>query len=84
MITLNFIEFHKQAPAYRERDETLIEHIKHLFLSDMKDICSDDDLIKRLQMVDTIECMGIDRHFQPEIQVAMDYVYRLSNLVYHL
>ena len=45
---------------------------------------SDDDLIKRLQMVDTIECLGIDRHFQLEIQVAMDYVYRLSNLIYHL
>jgi hypothetical protein len=69
-----------QAPAYRERAETLIEDIKLLLLSDMEDSCSDsdDDLIKRLQIVDTIECLGIDQHFQSEIKVAVDYVYRLS------
>lgn len=69
-----------QAPTYRERGETLVEDIKHRFLNDMKDSCSDaaDDLIRRLQMVDIIECLGIDRHFQPEIKEAIDYVYRLS------
>jgi hypothetical protein len=69
-----------QAPAYHKRAETLIEDIKLLLLSYMEDSCSDSDhdLIKRLQIVDTIECLGIDRHFQPEIKVALDYVYRLS------
>ena len=46
----------------------------------MDDSCndSDHDLIKRLEIVDTVECLGIDRHFQPEIKVALDYVYRLN------
>nr|ACN40827.1 unknown [Picea sitchensis] len=70
-----------EAPAYRQRVETLIEDIKRLLLIEMEDSCSDsdDDLIKRLQIVDTIECLGIDRHFQPEIKVAVDYVYRCWN-----
>eukprot|EP00253_Pinus_taeda_P003494 PITA_03494 len=69
------------APPYRERAETLIEDIKHLFLSHMNDSCTDgaDDLIKRLQMVDIMECLGIDRHFQTEIKVALDYVYSCWN-----
>nr|ABV44453.1 1(10),5-germacradien-4-ol synthase [Pinus sylvestris] len=69
------------APTYRERGETLVEDIKHRLLNDMKDSCSDaaDDLIRRLQMVDIIECLGIDRHFQPEIKEAIDYVYRYWN-----
>ena len=68
-----------QAPPFRDLAETLIEEIKILLLSDMEDNCSDsDDLMKRLQMVDIIECLGIDRHFQHEIKVALDYVYRLS------
>ena len=68
-----------QAPVYHERATTLIGEIKLLLSSEMKDGCkdSDHDLIKRLQIVDTIECLGIDRHFQPEIKVALDYVYRL-------
>lgn len=70
----------KQAPAYRERAETLVEDIKHLFLSAMEVRYSDgdDDLISRLQNVDTMECLGIDGQFQSEIKVALDYIYRLS------
>jgi hypothetical protein len=69
------------ATEYRERAETLTEEIKILLLSEMEDSCSDSgrDLIDRLQIVDIIECLGIDRHFQPEIKVAMDYVYRYWN-----
>jgi len=69
------------APVYQERATTLIGEIKLLLSSEMKDGCkdSDHDLIKRLQIVDTIECLGIDRHFQPEIKVALDYVYRCWN-----
>ena len=47
----------------------------------MEDTDSDsDDLMKCLQVIDTIECLGIDRHFQREIKAAMDYVVRLSIL----
>eukprot|EP00253_Pinus_taeda_P010334 PITA_10334 len=69
------------APTYREIGETLVEDIKHRFFNNMKESCSDaaDDLIRRLQMVDIIECLGIDRHFQPEIKEAIDYVYRYWN-----
>lgn len=66
------------APAYHERVERLIEEIKHLLLSEMED--TNLDLIKRLQTVDTLECFGIDRHFQHEIKTAaLDYVYRCWN-----
>lgn len=67
-----------QAPAYHEQAETLVEEIKRLIFSDMEETHNDsDDLIKRLQIVDTIESLGIDRHFQPEIKEAMYYVDRL-------
>nr|Q675L0.1 RecName: Full=Longifolene synthase; Short=PaTPS-Lon [Picea abies]AAS47695.1 longifolene synthase [Picea abies] len=65
------------APQYHERAAKLVEEIKNLVVSEMKD-CN-DDLIRRLQMVDIFECLGIDRHFQHEIQVALDYVYRYWN-----
>ena len=71
-----------QAPAYHEQAETLAEEIKRIIFSDMEETHYDsDDLIKRLETVDTIECLGIDRHFQPEIKAAMDYVDRLSILL---
>lgn len=41
-------------------------------------ICS-MDIFQRLWMVDTIECLGIDRHFKNEIQVSLDYVYSYWN-----
>jgi len=34
------------------------------------------DLFERLWVVDTVERLGIDRHFKKEIKVALDYVYR--------
>eukprot|EP00253_Pinus_taeda_P007840 PITA_07840 len=66
------------APGYYERAGKLIEEIKHMLLSEMED--NNYDLIKRLQIVDTLECLGIDRHFQPVIKTAaLDYVYRYWN-----
>lgn len=66
-----------QAPAHYESVAKLIEEIKHLLLSEMED--SNRDLIKRLQIVDTLECLGIDRHFEHEIKTAaLDYVYGLG------
>uniref|UniRef100_A0A0G7ZNT4 Terpene synthase, alpha-Humulene synthase n=1 Tax=Picea glauca TaxID=3330 RepID=A0A0G7ZNT4_PICGL len=66
------------APAYYERLAKLIEEMKHLLLREMED--SNHDLIRRLQIVDTLECLGIDRHFQHEIKTAaLHYVYRCWN-----
>ncbi|GLJ38270.1 hypothetical protein SUGI_0779160 [Cryptomeria japonica] len=36
----------------------------------------DGDLIERFEMVDALQCLGIDRYFQTEIKEALDYVYR--------
>nr|AAK83561.1 delta-selinene synthase [Abies grandis] len=66
------------APAYYEILQKLIQEIKHLLSIEMED--SDHDLIKRLQIVDSLECLGIDRHFEHEIETtALDYVYRWWN-----
>eukprot|EP01018_Ginkgo_biloba_P029174 Gb_36202 [translate_table: standard] len=35
------------------------------------------DLLQCLLMVDNVECLGIDRHFQKEIKVVLHYVYRM-------
>eukprot|EP01018_Ginkgo_biloba_P029167 Gb_39147 [translate_table: standard] len=37
------------------------------------------DLLQCLLMVDNVERLGIDRHFQKEIKVVLDYVYRYWN-----
>ena len=34
------------------------------------------DLFERLRAIDTVEWLGIDRHFKEEIKKALDYVYR--------
>ena len=34
------------------------------------------DLFERLWAVDTVERLGIDRHFKEEIKETLDYVYR--------
>jgi len=35
-----------------------------------------NDLIQRLWMVDSLERLGIDRHFKNDIKTSLDYVYR--------
>lgn len=35
-----------------------------------------NDLLEQLWMVDSVERLGIDRHFRNEIKSALDYVYR--------
>eukprot|EP00253_Pinus_taeda_P007340 PITA_07340 len=65
-------------PAYYEQVKRLVDEIKPLLLKEMDD--SNQDLIKRLQMIHILECLGIDRHFHPELEiVALDYVYRCWN-----
>lgn len=68
-----------EAPLCRERGETLIGEVKEIFNSisveDGELITPLNDLIQRLWMVDSVERLGIDRHFKNEIKSALDYVY---------
>ena len=66
---------------------------KHLLLHCTEEYSCNDDLLKRVQNVDVLQCLGIERHFQHEINVALEYLYRLSiyvciicinNLIYFL
>ncbi|GLJ38267.1 hypothetical protein SUGI_0779050 [Cryptomeria japonica] len=67
------IETSNAGSEYRERVETLVKEVK-MFLKQMQ--TGDCDLIERLEMIDALQCLGIDRHFQAEIKEALDYVYR--------
>nr|ACN40326.1 unknown [Picea sitchensis] len=68
-----------QAPSYTQRAQKLIEKVKEMFNSiSVEDgvlITPLNDLISRLSVVDSIERLGIDRHFKTEIKSALDYVY---------
>ncbi|GLJ38226.1 hypothetical protein SUGI_0778180 [Cryptomeria japonica] len=59
---------------YRERAETLVKEVK-ILLKEMQSGVDGSDLIDRLEMVDALQCLGIDRFFQDEIKAALDYVY---------
>jgi hypothetical protein len=69
-----------QAPSYREHAERLIGEVKDMFNSmsveDGELISPLNDLLQRLWIVDSVERLGIDRHFKNEIKSALDYVYR--------
>ncbi|GLJ38213.1 hypothetical protein SUGI_0777900, partial [Cryptomeria japonica] len=62
------------ASEYQERAETLVNQVK-IMLKEMQ-TGFDGDLIQHLEMVDALQCLGIDRYFQDEIKEALDYVYR--------
>ncbi|GLJ35267.1 hypothetical protein SUGI_0709720 [Cryptomeria japonica] len=64
------------APSYQGRAEKLIKFIKDRFNALPVQSSSADDLFQHLSMVDNVERLGIDRHFQTEIKTALDYVYR--------
>ncbi|GLJ31920.1 hypothetical protein SUGI_0642450 [Cryptomeria japonica] len=65
-----------ESPFYAERAETMINEVKEIFnaLS-----TPNSSLLQRLSMVDSVERLGIDRHFQKEIKEALDHVYRHWN-----
>ncbi|KAH9306224.1 hypothetical protein KI387_010628, partial [Taxus chinensis] len=54
----------------------MIREIKDMFNALPAQTSSADDLHEHLSMVDNVERLGIDRHFQNEIKSALDYVYR--------
>ncbi|GLJ31921.1 hypothetical protein SUGI_0642510 [Cryptomeria japonica] len=61
-----------ESPFYAERAETLINEVKEIF-NGMSN--QNSSLLQRLSMVDSVERLGIDRHFQKEIKEALDHVY---------
>jgi len=64
-----------EAPSYRERADKLIGEVKEMFES----MGPNNDLLQRLSMVESVECLGIDGHFKNEIKSALDYVYSYWN-----
>lgn len=68
------------ASSYGEHADRLIGEVKEIFnsfsIADGELISPVNDLLQQLWMVDNVERLGIDRHFQTEIKVALDYVYR--------
>nr|O24474.1 RecName: Full=Myrcene synthase, chloroplastic; AltName: Full=Aggmyr; Flags: Precursor [Abies grandis]AAB71084.1 myrcene synthase [Abies grandis] len=67
-------------PSYQERAERLIVEVKKIFnsmyLDDGRLMSSFNDLMQRLWIVDSVERLGIARHFKNEITSALDYVFR--------
>ncbi|GLJ10698.1 hypothetical protein SUGI_0133300 [Cryptomeria japonica] len=53
-------------PSYGGRAEKLIKEIKDMFNALHLNSSSADDLYQRLSMVDDVERLGIDRHFQEQ------------------
>nr|AJR21035.1 sesquiterpene synthase [Callitropsis nootkatensis] len=70
------------APSYMERLETLVNEIKmdvfinSLLVGDEEINPSSYDLIERFSIVDVVQRLGIDRHFEKEIKAVLDYTYR--------
>lgn len=62
-----------------ERAERLIGEIKDMFnampTAKSGKSCA-ENAFERLVMVDKVQRLAIDRHFQNEIREALDYVYR--------
>ncbi|XP_057831923.2 alpha pinene synthase, chloroplastic [Cryptomeria japonica] len=65
-----------QAPHYAERCGKLISEIKHRFNAAAG---GENNVAKLLSLVDDIERLGIDRHFQEEIKEALELVHRNWN-----
>ncbi|XP_059072447.1 alpha pinene synthase, chloroplastic isoform X1 [Cryptomeria japonica] len=65
-----------EAPCYAEEAETFIREVKEMF-NGMP--TQNSSVHERLSMVDKVERLGIDRHFQKEIKEALDCVYRYWN-----
>lgn len=68
-----------QESSYGERTERLIGEIKEIFKSlsmEEGELLSPlNDLLQCVLMVDNVERLGIERHFQNEIKASLEYVY---------
>ena len=65
-----------QAPEYRKRADRLVGEVKNMFNAVSVLDSSSQNVLRRLEMVDKVERLGIGRHFQTEIAEALDYVHR--------
>ncbi|KAH9306202.1 hypothetical protein KI387_010606, partial [Taxus chinensis] len=72
----SFPELVYQASSCVEHAETLVKEIKGMFNAMPTYSSSPQDLFQRISMVDNLQRLGIDHHFQREIKAALDYVYR--------
>ncbi|GLJ35268.1 hypothetical protein SUGI_0709730 [Cryptomeria japonica] len=77
MISYNLSKVYDD-PSYGERAEKLIKDIKDLFNALTVQSSSADDLFQHLSMVDNVERLGVDRHFQNESKTALHYVYSFA------
>ncbi|KAH9306198.1 hypothetical protein KI387_010602 [Taxus chinensis] len=75
IFNFSFTQLH-QATSHVEQAETLVKEIKDMFNAIPIYSSSANDLFQSLSMVDNLQCLGIDRHFQEEIKAVLDYVYR--------
>ena len=69
-----------QASEYRERVDTLVKQVK-ILLEEMQSGGGDGDLIHRIQMVDALQCLGIDRYFQAKINVSFYFIYGYVKII---
>ncbi|XP_057860234.2 gamma-humulene synthase [Cryptomeria japonica] len=65
-----------EGSEYRERVETLVNEVKMLLKEMQTQDCSLIKGLEMVEMVDALQCLGIDRYFKAEIKEALDYVYR--------
>nr|QIB02640.1 germacrene D synthase [Taiwania cryptomerioides] len=61
------------AAEYCERVKTLVKEVK-ILLNEMQS--GDGNVMERLEMIDALQCLGIDRYFGTEIKAILDCVYR--------
>ncbi|GLJ09968.1 hypothetical protein SUGI_0119290 [Cryptomeria japonica] len=75
---LQSLEMPYEGPPYVERSKALVREVKEMFNAVLTKQ-SGDDLFQCLSMVDNVERLGIERHFQEEIKLTLDHVYRYWN-----
>nr|QHZ00924.1 terpene synthase 17 [Taiwania cryptomerioides] len=68
-----------EAPFYAECCGKLITEIKEMFSATAAAKSRANNVLHLLAMVDNIERLGIDRHFQKEIKETLDFIYRDLN-----
>ncbi|XP_059074596.1 sesquiterpene synthase Cad-like [Cryptomeria japonica] len=80
---LQFLSSPYGAPSYMERMETLVEEIKmdlfNSLVGEGEISPSSYDLLERFSIVDVVQRLGIDRHFEKEIKAVLDYTYKYWN-----
>ncbi|GLJ38274.1 hypothetical protein SUGI_0779210 [Cryptomeria japonica] len=64
---------------YQELLETLVKEDK-ILIKEMETV--DGDLMEWLEMVDALQCLGIDRYFKAEIKAVFYYVYAFVKFLF--